>query len=200
MTVPSFPTLAGFTYKFKRRMAFRSARHEAISGARSTVPLRSQPVWTWEIPVGFLRAGAVFGNSMAEFETLSAFCAGRISQGLAFGYTDPNDNAVVAQPFGQGDGVSVAFQLVRALGGFTQPVALATPSQVTVAGTPTSAYTVSPKGLLTFSAPPAYGAALAWTGSYQWLCMFDIDEVAFGLFMNGLYDAESISFSSLVNP
>ena len=200
MTVPSFPTLAGITYEFKRRMEFRSARHEAISGARSIVPLRSQPVWTWEIPLGFLRAAAVFGGSLAEFETLSAFCADRISQGLAFGYTDPNDNAVSAQPFGQGDGVTRAFQLVRALGGFTQPVYLATPAQVTVAGTPTAAYTVSAKGLLTFTSPPAYGAALAWTGVYQWLCTFDVDDVAFTLFLNGVYRTDSISFSSLVNP
>jgi hypothetical protein len=39
-----------------------------------------------------------------------------------FLFTDPDDNAVAAQTFGVGDGDQDAFQLVRTLGSFTEPV------------------------------------------------------------------------------
>ncbi|MFX5145994.1 DUF2460 domain-containing protein, partial [Acinetobacter baumannii] len=87
---------------------------------------------------------------------------------------------------------------VRAQGGFAQPVYLAAPTSVTVAGVATS-YTLSAKGVVTFASPPASGAALAWSGTFQWLCRFDKQEQAFERVVGALYEVKSLTFSSEIN-
>ena len=59
-----------------------------------------------------------------------------------------------------------------------------------------SAYTIS-SGLVTFAAPPASGAALAWTGYFGFLCRFDGDDLDFEQFMASLWRAQSVKFRSL---
>ena len=94
----------------------------------------------------------------------------------------------------------MSFQIVRTFGGFTEPVYLPTITQITIAGTPTVAYTVSASGVVTFATAPANGAQLAWTGTFAWLCRFDDDALSASQIMSGLYEVKSIKFSNEISP
>jgi len=41
----------------------------------------------------------------------------------------------------------------------------------------TTNYTIGTSGVVTFTAAPANGAVLTWTGTFSWLCQFDDDEL-----------------------
>ena len=200
MSVPAFPALPGLVYPVTRTPTVLSARNEAVSGRRTVLPQRSMPRHVWKLGIEVMRSAAWQSGSLTEYESFIGFVMGRLTSGGCFAYTDAEDAVATAQPFGVGDGVTTAFQLVRALGGFSEPVYLPTITTLTVAGTPTAAYTLGPTGIVTFTVAPALGAALAWTGAFAWLCRFDDDSIETSRFMSGLYEAKSITFSSEIAP
>ncbi len=59
-----------------------------------------------------------------------------------------------------------------------------------------SAYSIS-NGAVTFTTPPASGAALQWTGYFGFLCRFDDDSAEFEQFMSQLWRAKSVKFRSV---
>ncbi len=59
-----------------------------------------------------------------------------------------------------------------------------------------SAYSIS-NGAVTFSTPPAAGAALQWTGYFGFLCRFTDDDAEFEQFMSQLWNAKSVKFRSV---
>lgn len=201
MSVPAFPTISGIKPEGKLTLSGSTVRHEAISGKRTILPQRSIPRRQWELPVDFLRSKTWWRDgTLQEFEALVGFINAAVMGGTCFAYTDPDDNAVTTQGFGQGDGVTTAFQLVRALGGFSEPVYLPTITTIFVAGTPTAAYTLGSTGIVTFTVAPANGAALTWTGTFAWLCRFDVDQTNFDKIMKGWYGMAGLKFSSEISP
>ena len=200
MAIPAFPTLPGWMYPIPRTASGKSERHEAIAGRRTILPLMTTPRWTWDLPIEFLRTPLWRGNTYSEWPTLAGFFNACTFAGSCFAWTDPDDSVATAQPFGQGDGVTMSFQIVRTFGGFTEPVYLPTITQITIAGTPTVAYTVSASGVVTFATAPANGAQLAWTGTFAWLCRFDDDALSASQIMSGLYEVKSIKFSNEISP
>jgi uncharacterized protein (TIGR02217 family) len=198
MALPVFPTLPGLMFPMKRKSVWSTVKQDALSGKRTRYPLWTYPLYQWEISFDFLRTAAAF----LEWQTLEGFIKSVQGAAQLFAYLDPNDSVATAQGFGAGDGVTTSFQLVRALGGFAEPVFLPVLSgglvtQITVAGTPTTAYTVSPYGVVTFTSAPANGAALAWTGTFYFGCRFDDDATDFSNFMSGLFELKSpLKFSS----
>jgi hypothetical protein len=73
-----------------------------------------------------------------------------------------------------------------------------------VAKTNPADYTVSNKGVITFTSPPAVGTSLTWTGTFLWFCRFDQDEYEFDLLVaNSLTDSygpiwsTSLSFTTI---
>lgn len=200
-TFPAFPTYPGITWPVKRSPSGSTIRQVAISGKRTLLPQMVTPRWSWEIGYEFLRS--VYWGAYTELEGLTAFYLAQMMAGTCFAYTDDEDNAVTAQGFGQGDGTTTVFQLVRARGGFSEPVLLPTITGLTVAGvakTSPTDYTLGDKGLVTFVTAPAGGAALAWTGTFAWLCRFADDTLDLSRFMVGLSEAKSIKFDNEINP
>ncbi|MDR3495286.1 MAG: DUF2460 domain-containing protein [Ancalomicrobiaceae bacterium] len=197
----SFPSIPGLDAAFTRAMMIKSDRQEAISGARTQLPRWPFPRWTWTLKANFLRDLGWDGVSV-EFQTLATFILSSLTQGTCFGYTDRDDNAATNQRFGTGDGTTTAFQLVRSLGGFVEPVLLPTITSIAVAGSTVSPtiYSLGGKGVVTFTSAPASSAALTWTGSYQWLCRFDEDSVDFDHMFKSVYSLKSLKFSSEINP
>lgn len=49
-------------------------------------------------------------------------------------------------------------------------------------------------GVVTFSAPPASGAQLNWTGQFHYRCRFLSDEIPFEQFMKDLWSAKAVEF------
>lgn len=176
-----------------------------MSGKRSILPLRTTPRYSWEISYEFLRS-ALWNDGVAtytELEQLVGFYLAVLTAGNVFGYTDPEDHSATAQGFGSGDGTTTQFQLVRARGGFAEPVYLATVTSLTVGGVAKVQgvdFTVGTTGIVTFTVAPGAGQALVWNGTFQWLCRFDDDTVDLSQFMSGLTEAKSVKFSSEINP
>lgn len=198
MTVPVFPSLPGLAWPVTRTQQFNNARNTAISGARTVYPLQIVPRHVWSIDIEFLRSNSAF----LKLQTLVGFYNSLNGGAYPFAFTDPDDNEVTAQEFGEGDGTTTAFQLVRSYGGFTEPVYLPTGTpQIYVAGVlQSTGYTIGATGVVTFTSAPVSGAALTWTGTFDWLCRFDADKQDFSNFMKFLWEAKSLQFSSEINP
>lgn len=129
MQYPSFPTLAGMEFPVKRSPLASSLRQKAISGRETFQPRWSAPLYKYEVSFALLREVAAF----AEWQLLLGFWnAVMFAPGGVFQFSDPNDNAASLQPIGTGDGTTASFQLVRTLGGFTEPVFNPTPGPAAV--------------------------------------------------------------------
>jgi uncharacterized protein (TIGR02217 family) len=199
MTIPVFPSvtaLPGITFPVKSTVVWNTVKHEALSGKRIRLGNWTYPIRRWDLPISTLRTA----SNYLEWQTLIGFINSVLGAALVWAYSDPLDNAVVNQPFGEGDGTTTTFQLVRTLGGFAEPVFLAqfgaTFPTVSVNGTPTQNYVISPTGLITFAAAPGAGAALTWSGSFWWPVRFDDDETDLSQFLVNIVEAKSLKFSS----
>ena len=191
-----FPSLPGITYPAKRSPNWPTVKQDALSGRRTRVPLQSFPTYNYELQFSFLRSDSVD----LEWQQLEGFINSLNGPAQLFGYSDPNDNAVTNQGFGEGDGTTLGpFQLVRSLGGFVIPVYLLNGNPaIKVAGTTNSAWTVDAYGRVTFNSgsAPANGALLTWTGSYYMPCRLDDEVVDFSQFLYQLFELKSLKFST----
>lgn len=200
MTISTFPSLPGLTYPALRTPTWATDKEQTISGKRARYALRNVPIWQWELPFSFLRTSTQY----AEWQSLVSFFNGLYgAQGL-FEFRDDEDYAAVDQSFGQGDGVSTAFQLTRtgptAAGTFTENVyAPSTVTSVSVAGTTLTStqYSLSTGGIVNFSSgAPANGDALVWSGEFNWLCRMTDDSLELSRFTATIYDLKSLKFES----
>jgi|SRR5581483_9043025 len=193
MALQLFPSLPLIAFPVKYTLQWDTVKHDAISGKRIRFPNWTFPIHKYDVPIEGLRTDA----TLLEWQELVGFI--NLVQGAAqlWAYNDPNDNAVTNQGFGEGDGTTTAFQLVRAMGGFAEPVFLinGTPT-IKVAGTTTTALSVSAYGVVTFNTPPANGAALTWSGSFYWPCRFDDDTTDMSQFVFNIFEAKSLKFST----
>jgi hypothetical protein len=116
---------------------------------------------------------------------------------LLWAYNDVNDNSVTNQGFGIGDGVSSAFQLVRSLGGFTEPIFLVNGNPtITVGNAPANPASISAYGVVSFSSPPPAGAPLQWTGNFFFPCRFEDDVASFEQMMSLIWEVKALKFST----
>jgi uncharacterized protein (TIGR02217 family) len=171
-----YPTLAGRGWSILKKPKWSTKVQTAVSGKELRAAFFSYPLYT---------------ITNAEYQTLIGFFNARQGSFDNFLFTDDSDNAVTAQSFGTGNGTTTGFQLVRTLGGNTEPTMnINTITGIYVAGvlkTLTTDYTIDALGYVTFVVAPAAGAALTWTGSYYYRCRFLLDENEFEEFMNQLW-------------
>jgi uncharacterized protein (TIGR02217 family) len=130
------------------------------------------------------------------FDTLVAFWRARA--GASFRLRHPLDHAAQDVALGEGDGASTTFQLVQAYqSGYPgetitarRLVFLPVPAtvMVTIAGTPTTAFTVDrTTGVLTLETPPGTGQEVRWSGMYDLPMRFVAQEMPTDLFDVGLF-------------
>ena len=204
MAPPIFPTLKGLTYPVQRTPIWHTLSQEAVSGQDNPIQLWTYPRWRYTLVFSAFNSGATAfqGLPAIELQALAGFfntVAGRVT---VFQFTDPDDGSVTDQPFGTGDGATVAFPLVRTMTGaggvtYVEPVFAPTITNVKIAGSITALYTLGTQGLVTFNSPPGIGAALTWTGTFNWLCRFDADSIDFEKFFNKLWELKKISFTTI---
>ena len=176
-----YPTLPGLSWPTKRTPLWKTSVRTSTSGRTWRRAHMRYPRYRIALQYSFLRSAA----ALAEFQVLFGFFNARGGAADSFLFSCPDDNTVGAQPFGVGDGVSTQWQLVRTLGGFVEPVfnLVAAPQLFADGVLVASGYTVA-AGLVTYSAAPAPGVVLTWSGSYYWRCTFDADELPFERFMH----------------
>lgn len=175
-----FPTLsapnAAFGWPVRKTPQYRTIVQTPVSGRGELRLAQARyPRWLFELDVAYLTGD--FSTGSSAFAALIDFYMA--AQGMAsdFLFTDPNDNAVAGQNFGIGDGTTTTFQLTRSIAGAGVDIVQnvkGTPT-IEVAGTPTTPASIGSTGIVSFSEPPASGAALTWTGNFYFRCRFDDD-------------------------
>lgn len=195
-TGPVLPSLIGQAFPIKGPSPnWPTEKQDALSGKRTRYPLQSYPSYNYEISFNVLRTA----SALAELQNLRGFINSVNGPAGLFGYTDPNDNSVVLQALGDGDGTTAAFQLVRTFGGFTEPVFLLNGAPLIYNNgslVSSSNYSISAYGVVTFNTPPASGNPLTLSGSYYWPCRFDDEVVQFENNMSGFFKLQSLKFST----
>ena len=178
--LPSFPGLA---FGITKRPIWYTNTADAVSGRQYTLRRRLYPLWQFRLPYEVLRANVAF----SELQQIVTFFNSRNGKYDDFLYLDPRENAVTAQGMGTGDGVTTAFEFVRAWGGYTEPVG-GTGSPVIslngVAKTLGVDWNIDAKlRVATFVTPPAPGVAITWTGTYYYRARFINDYLPLEEFM-----------------
>lgn len=208
MSTAVFPTLAGLGWDAPRTEIWKTTVQENVSGKENAVSLWTYPKHQWDLTFDFLRQGTVHGGAYAEFAQLCGFFNARQGRFDTFLYADPDDNAVTGQAIGTGDGVTTTFQLVRAFGGFVEPIlapnAVAAVKVNGVTRTPVTDYAVSAwgsptPGIVTFTSPPATGLPVTADFGFYFPCRFTDDTMAFTKFAQALYGGKKVGFMSVKN-
>jgi hypothetical protein len=118
MSVPVFPALTTLLYPRPRTPIWQTVRQKSISGQETALQLWTSPQWRYELSFDVLRSSAALQEWQSVVGLFNQVGAGA----QVFAYNDPADSVASQQPFGVGDGATTSFQLVRALGGFVEPV------------------------------------------------------------------------------
>jgi len=205
MSTAVFPALAGLGWSVTRTELWKTRVQEAISGKETRIADWSYPRHQWALGFDFLRQGSFSGTTYGEFAALAGFFSLRQGGFDSFLYADADDSAVTGQAIGAGDGATTSFQLVRALGGFVEPIlAPNAVSHVYLNGVAQSAgnYAVNAwgaaaPGTLVFTAAPGAGVPISADFTFYFPCRFLVDKLDFEKFMAALYQTKKIAFVSL---
>lgn len=191
MSQDVFPDLPGLAWSAFKTPRFNTRIQESVSLAEVRASFSATPIYDMKLTYDVLRDSTVH----AELRQLAGFFLAHRGKFDSWLFTDPTDNSVTDQMVGLGDGSEVEFQLVRTFGTFTEKVSnVNVISSVTVNNTPTSNYTVSNVGLVTFNSAPAANAAVRWSGTYYFRCRFTQDAQEFENFMYQLWQAQTVGF------
>ena len=197
---PSFPVLPGQGWSVHKRPTFSTRVSSHVSGREVRRPNYADALYKFELTFDGLASSGLTGLGVNSLQTLLGFYLSCGGQYGTFLYTDPSDSAVAGQLIGTGDGVTTAFTMVRAIGGFSEPVGWVTAvSNVYLAGKPQlpAATTLATPNTLTFTAAPAAGAAITADFTYAFVCRFLDDQEDFENVMSGLWQLQSLKFRSV---
>jgi uncharacterized protein (TIGR02217 family) len=200
-TPPLLPTLPGLSWSRHKKPGFNTRIASHVSGREVRVPLMAYPLYEFEAKYGLTSSATLFAGLQANsLQTLMGFFLQLQGQAGTFLYVDPDDNAITGQFLGDGDGSTRTFQVVRALGGFVEPVSWVTAinnvylNGVAQAG---SAYSLAAPNTLAFTTAPAAGAAITADFSFAFNCRFLEDQMDFEEFMASLWRLDSMKFRSV---
>jgi uncharacterized protein (TIGR02217 family) len=175
----------------------------AISGKETTIAYQNAPRYQWELSWSLLRSGLRHGTVYDEYQELIGFFNTMRGPFDSFLFTDPDDNSVTLGQIGTADGTTTAFQLIRTLGGFSEPVlapnvvtsvlvngVLVNPADYSVA-----VWGADAPGVVTFDVAPVAGAITS-TFTYYWPCRFVEKNMTIRRFMNQMYEGQSVKIIS----
>lgn len=188
-----FPTLPGMTFPVVKTPMWRTRIQEAVSGAEVRIGMWSFPKWKWSLAYDLLR-----DNASQELWQLLGFFNRVYGQTDDWLFKDPDDCAVTDQLIGTGNGIQTSFQIVRARGGFSEPVRnfVAAPV-IKVGGAVATAYEINSRGVVAFDIEPASGAAITWTGEYYWRCRFVDEYIDVEKFARLMWETGKVEFQSV---
>lgn len=186
-----YPTLAGLAFPVKRSPKFKTHVAESASGREFRSSLMVYPRITYTLKYDFL--------SDADFKTIVGFFNLRRGSFESFKFADPDDTSIAGQTIGVGNGSTTQFQLVRSLGGFTEPVYdVGDLTGIYLDGVvQSSGYTISSTGLVTFSSAPTAGKVITWAGTYYWRVRFVDDHLDLDKFMHKLWQLGKVEFKTV---
>ena len=193
-----FPALPGLSWSVTKQPRFATRIQRAVSGRELRALDQPNPIWTWTLTYSVLRDG----GSYDELRTLMGFFLEQQGAFASFLFVDPSDNAVSGQALGTGDGSAAAFQLVRTMGGFAEPIMAPTAvADIYVNGIvqSPSLYSIdADTGIVTFTAPPAAGGVVSADFTYAFRVRFADDSAEFENFMFRLWSLRQVKLQSVL--
>lgn len=203
-----FPALAGLGWSVTKAPRFATRTQKAISGRQLRIVDQPNPIWTWTLTYSLLRdkwdtrQSGGLGAGFDELRTLAGFFLRQQGAFAPFLFDDPTDDTIAGQSIGTGDSSTMAFQLVRTMGGFAEPInAPNTVSAIYFNGVLQSpaGYTVdATTGLVTFAAAPPAGQVITSDFTYYFRVHFTNDANEFENFMYQLWSLKQIKFESVL--
>ena len=201
-----FPSLPGLGWSVVKSARFATRIQRAVNGRELRALDQPYPIWSWTLTYPLLRdksdtRGPGPGVGYDELRTLAGFFLQQQGAFQPFLFDDPTDRSVTAQLLGTGDSSAIAFQLVRAMGNFAEPVTA--PNLVSavyfdgVLQSPASYSVDSTTGLVTFTSPPPSGQAITADFTYYFRVRFADDTAEFENFMLQLWQARQIKLQSV---
>lgn len=189
MATAIFPELRGLSWDVTKTPEFFTLSKVSPSGVDIAASLSAYPRWHFSLSYECLRAGAE-----GELEKLLGFFLSCRGNAVDFLYRDPSDHSVERQVFGAGDGQTATFQLCHKIGGFVEPL-YDTADEIIYVGDvqKVGGYTIR-GGLVSFTAPPAAGKLLTWSGDFYYRCRFKESTLAFQNFAFKLWSAQTVEF------
>jgi len=118
MSNQTYPVLPGLDFGTVRTPVWKTEILTAASDRETRGTYVTYPRWKFTLKYEFLRGAAAY----AELQTLVGFFNQMGGSFDNFLFRDPSDYTVSAQAIGLGDGSNKDFRLVRARGGFVEPV------------------------------------------------------------------------------
>ena len=204
-----FPVLPGLGWSVTKTPRFAGRIQHAVSGRELRVLDQPYPVWTWTLTYSLLRdkwdtrAAAGPGIGYDELRMIAGFFLAQQGTFQPFLFDDPTDNSITGQVIGTGNSSTAAFQLVRSMGGFAEPITA--PNTVTaidfngVRQNP-AGYAVDPAtGVVTFAAPPPDGQIVTADFTYWFRVRFGDDTAEFENFMYQLWQLKQIKLQSVLS-
>jgi uncharacterized protein (TIGR02217 family) len=189
MTIPAYRLPEGIERGSGFAPSFRNVIQEAISGNEQRFAQ-----WTNCRGVGDLSYGLLTSSDpLGDFAAILAMWRAHFGSLYPFRFRDWSDYTATDELFGNGDGVTTDFQLVKTYD--PSQILLSTPgslfyvrSIVLVSGTPTikvdgitktpvTDYTISSAGIVSFVSAPANATDLTWSGEFDVPVRFDTDQL-----------------------
>lgn len=202
MSTSVLPSLVGLGFDVVRTPKWDTVIQQALCGKETRLARQTYPRWQWDLTYNVLRSSASFN----ELQQLAGFFNERQGSYDSFLYQDADDNSITGQQLGMGDGTATCFQLVRAFGGFIEPIlapnivsAIYLNGVVQMSGVSTSLWGSTSPGVVTFTSAPASGVNITADFSYYFPVRMTTDSVAFTMFLSQYYKAKKFSFVSVKN-
>lgn len=193
-----FPELPGLGWSVSKQPRFATRVQRAVAGRELRALDQPAPIWTWTLTYTLLRDGSGYD----ELRTLMGFFLQQQGAFQPFLYRDPSDNSVAGQVLGTGNGSAAAFQLVRSMAGFAEPItAPDAVGAVYFNGVRQSAglYSVDPaSGLVSFVTPPPAGESVTADFTYYFRVRFSDDSAEFENFMYRLWSLRQVKLVSVL--
>lgn len=206
-----YPTLPGIAWSVIRRPKFSTGTSVSTSGREVRIGYYSAPLWEWDLKYTYLPDFQGAGATASDYRTLLGFFASHFGALHGFYFEDPDDNTVVGQTTGVGDGNERTFRLARTYGltpyETTEFIGgLDTASDVNiyldgVLQALTTDYTLSTtvpgQQSVVFNTPPAVDVVVTVDMHYYFFVRFKEDSLDFDQFMKNFWENEKVELVSL---
>lgn len=205
MSTASFPNFPGLTWPIKRMPIWQTRAQASVSGKILNIADWSYPKWRWTLRFSALR-GYTTALADAEINAMYGFYNARQGKFDSFLFSDTADRSATGSTLGTGDSTDRTWQLVRSLGGFSEPIlAPVAVSAVYVGGSSQSStrwsvanWGSTAPGIVTFSTfAPTTGQAITADFTYAWPVSFDDDILTFEQFVKKIWGLDGVSMTSL---
>jgi hypothetical protein len=191
VAVSVFPELRGLSWDVTKTPEFFTLSKVSPSGVDISAALSAYPRWHFSLSYECLRAGVE-----GELQKLLGFFLACRGNAVDFLYRDLSDHKVSRQTFGVGDGRTAIFQLCHNIGGFIEPLYDTANETVYIGDTQKDGGYMIRDGIISFTAPPAAGKRLTWSGDFYYRCRFKESSLEVQNFAFKLWSARSVEFAT----